>query len=67
MSKGSYKEGELKNVNTDLVQEARKPVRVGKVTGFMHRRIGSAMEICGATYRHGTVFAPKQCLYQKKL
>ena len=44
--KRSYKEGEPKNVNTDSVQKTRKPVRFGKVTGFMQRCIWQAMEIC---------------------
>ena len=68
--KKSYKEGEPKNVNTDSVQKARKPVRFGKVTGFMQRRIWQAMEICAHSGLpigiYGTVFPPKQCLYQKK-
>ena len=37
--KSSHKEGEPKNVNTDSVQKAHKPVRVVKVTCFMQRRI----------------------------
>ena len=133
ISKGSYGEGDHKNVNCKSMQKAYGPVRACKLPGFMQRRIGLSMKIwvnsgitiamvpclhqsnviskgsCGkgepknanpesvqksvltctgvqttrfhaapykadnenlrkfeATYRHGTMFAPKQYLFQKE-
>ena len=68
VSKGSYGCGEPKNVIALSVQQTHWPLRTCKLHGFMHRRIYPTMEISKirATYRHGTVFAPRQCLYQKE-
>ena len=66
--KGSYGCGEPKNVFALSVQQTHWPLRTCKLHGFMHRRIYPTMEIwkIWATYRHGTVLAPRQCLYQKE-
>ena len=68
ISKGSYGCGEPKNVIALSVQQTHWPLRTCKLHGFMHRRIYPTMEIweIWATHRHGTVFAPRQCLYQKE-
>ena len=42
------------------------PVRACKLPQFMEVSIGPKIKICGSTYCHGIVFAPKQCLYQKE-
>ena len=62
--KSSHKEGEPKNVNAKSVQKAHKPVRVGKVSGFMQRRIGPAMEIC---VQSGLTMGMVPCLYQSNV
>ena len=47
ISKGSYGEGEPKNINLGLVQEAYLPEGAIKLAGFMQRRIRPIIEICG--------------------
>ena len=64
--KGSYGCGEPKNVISLSAQRSHRPVLSCKPPRVMQRHIGPAngnFWNFGATYRHGTVFAPMQCLY----
>ena len=62
--KGSYGNGEPKNVILVLVQKAHFPVRACKLPGFMQRRIGPSLQICG---KSGHPFAEVPCLHQCNL
>ena len=70
ISKGSYGNGESKNVLPKSVQIAYLPLRGSKVPCFMGGSIRTRMEICETLALpinpHGTAFAPKQWLYQKE-
>ena len=59
-----YGNGEPKNVMLVLVQKAHFSVRACKVPGFMHRRIGPSVQICGNS---GLPFAEVPCLHQCNL
>ena len=61
ISKGSYGEGDPKNINLWLVQEAYLPVGAIKLAGFMQRRIGPIIEICGNS---GLPIVMLPCLHQ---
>ena len=45
ISKGSFREGEPKNIIFELVQKAYKPLQGCKLLVFMYRHIGPTMEI----------------------
>ena len=62
-------EREPKNVIIAWVEKVHKPVRTWKVTGFIegpYMGDKGNLRKCGAPYRHGTVFSPKKCAYQKE-
>ena len=69
ISKGSYVYGEPKNAIL-LVGGNTVPTSTGlQTTQFRaapYRADNGILRKFGCTYRHGTVFAPKQCLYQKE-
>ena len=55
---------------TQSVQKQHRPVWVNKLPLDFHRSIGQAIEIfkiVGATYRHGTLYAPMQYLNEKEV
>ena len=71
MSKGSYGEGELKNVNLALVQTAHRP----RVTGEQTIPFNAALHVYGRQYNSahfrsymspGTMVTPKQGAYEKE-
>ena len=67
ISKRSYGNVEPKNVILVLVQKGYFPLRGRKLPSFMHRCIEpSIFTEIRATFRHGTVFALRQYLYQKE-
>ena len=43
--KGSWRDGEAKNINLDLVQIRYKPLRAYKLTAFIYWRMGPTIEI----------------------
>ena len=47
--KGSYGDGEPKNLNLELVQKANRQGRACKLLCIQHRRIASTMEICATS------------------
>ena len=61
ISKGSYGNGEFKNVILVSVQKAHLAVRTCKVRCFMHRCIGPLVSIFGNS---GLPFAMVPCLHQ---
>ena len=62
--KGSYGNGEPKNAIIVLVQKAHILVRASKLPGFMQRRMGPSVQICG---KSGLPFAEVPCLHQSNL
>ena len=64
-----YEYGELKKVLQLSVQKQYLPVRGERTTpfyGWQYRAEDGHMRNFRSTNPHGTVFAPKQCLYQKE-
>ena len=61
---GSYGNGEPKNAILVLVQKAHLAVRASKLPGFMQRRMGPSVQICG---KSGLPFAEVPCLHQSNL
>ena len=57
-------DGEPKNAILVLVQKAHLAVRASKLPGFMKRRMGPSVQICG---RSGLPFAEVPCLHQSNL
>ena len=66
ISKESYNKGEPINVNPESVQKVLRPVRAVRFLPAPHRADSGNLRNFEATYRRGTVFAPKQCSYQKE-
>ena len=67
ISKESYGDGEPKIVIAVSVQKTHSPLRASKLPGFKLIAPNRADNgNLGATYLHGTVFASKECLYQKE-
>ena len=62
--KGSYGNGKAKNAILVLVQKAHLAVRACKLPGFMQRRMGPSVQICG---KSGLSFAEVPCLHQSNL
>ena len=61
ISKGSYENGEPKKEILVSVQKAHFALRACKLPDFMQRHIradSANLRKFGATFRHGTVFAP---------
>ena len=68
ISKGSYGYGEPKNVIAASVGKSALAVAGLQSTWFHvspYRAVNIILGQFGTTYRHGTVFAPKHCLYRK--
>ena len=62
--KSSYNQGEPKNVNLESVQNAHRPIRGRKLSGFVKRRIRPKMEICENS---GLPIATVPCLHQSNV
>ena len=70
ISKGSYGYGESKNVFHSSVEKSYLPVRTANdptpSNVIQYKAENGNFRKSGSTFYHGTVFAPKQCLYQKE-
>ena len=68
ISKESYRYGEFKNAFLYSVQKPHLPVRDGNYPGSCKLVYVREQKLrkTESTCRHGTVFAPKKCLYQKE-
>ena len=62
--KGSYENGESKNVILVLVQKAHLAVRTSKLPDLMQRRMGPSVQVCG---KSGLPFAEVPYLHQSNL
>ena len=65
ISKGSYVYGESKNAILQSVQKPRGTANYQSHVSQYTTEYGNLPKF-GSTFRHGTVFALKQCLYQKE-